>query len=358
MEISIDAFTRDPDHVKSTLAKPLGFGSFFADRMFRADYTEGRGWHDAKITPFAPFSMSPAAAVFHYGQAVFEGMKAYARKDGEILLFRPEMNAQRMAASCARMAMPAFPEEDFLQGLNALVDAERDWVPTGDNQSLYIRPFMIASEPLQGVRPSHEYIFSIILSPVASYYADGFNPVRIFVTEKYVRAVEGGTGEAKAAGNYAASLIASKDAKEAGCAQVLWLDAKERRYIEEIGAMNVLFCIDGKLVTPPLAGSVLPSITRKTLLELAKADGVEIDERPIAIDELIDAISAGRCTEAFGCGTAAVITAIGELVFRGETIKLPQSPGPLAQRYFEKITDLQWGRTQDTRGWSRVVPRA
>lgn len=358
MEISIDPFTRDPEQLAQTLAKPLGFGNYFADRLFRCDYSKDRGWHSAKITPFAPFAMSPAAAVFHYGQAVFEGMKAYRRQDGEILLFRPEQNAQRMAASCQRMAMPAFPEEDFLQALNALVDAERDWVPGGQDQSLYIRPFMIASEPLQGVRPSHEYIFSIFLSPVGAYYADGFNPVRIFVTEKHVRAVKGGTGEAKAAGNYAASLLAAQDAQEAGCEQVLWLDAKERRYVEEIGAMNVIFVINGKLVTPPLAGSVLPGITRKTILSLAAEEGLDVEERPIAIDEVLAAISAGHCTEAFGCGTAAVITALGELVYRSETYKLPQSPGPLAQRFFKKITDLQWGREEDPRGWSRVVPRA
>lgn len=358
MEITIDPFTRNVEQLQSTLSKPLGFGNHFADRIFRADYDQDRGWHSAKITPFAPFAMSPAAAVFHYGQAVFEGMKAYRRQDGEVLLFRPELNAKRMAQSCARMAMPAFPEDDFLEALERLVDAERDWIPSGEQQALYIRPFMIASEALQGVRPSREYIFSIILSPVGAYYEKGFNPVRILVAQDYVRAVMGGTGEAKAAGNYAASLIASQQAKEAQCDQVLWLDAQERRYVEEIGAMNVLFCIDGKLVTPPLGGTILPGTTRMTLLELARQDGLEVEERRITIDEVLKAIHDGRCSEAFGCGTAAVITPISELVYNGETVALPAAPGPIAQRYLQRITDFQWGRAEAPRGWSRVVRRA
>ena len=355
MQIAVEPFTRDPQKLKSTLEKPLGFGLYFADRMFKAHYTEGQGWHSASIGPVAPFSMSPAAAVFHYGQAVFEGMKAYRRADGEVQLFRPEMNARRLAASSKRMVMPEVPEADFLQAVRQLVHLERDWVPSGEMQSLYIRPFTIASEALQGVRPSREYIFSIILSPVGAYYAGGFKPVKILVSEQYVRATKGGTGEAKAAGNYAASMIAAQAAQAAGCDQVLWLDAVERRYVEEIGAMNIIFVIDGKLVTPPLAGSILPGITRDSLLQLAREDGLTVEERPIAIEDALTAIRDGRCTEAFGCGTAAVVTSIGSFVYRGETIPVPQPAGPIATQYFKRLTDLQWGIVEDTHGWAQIV---
>lgn len=357
MDIQIEPFTPNSDQIQNTLAGELGFGNYFADRMFCCDYTEGKGWHDARIKPFGNFELSPAAAVFHYGQAIFEGMKAYRREDGEVQLFRPEMNARRMAQSAARLAMPGYPEEDFVRAIHRLVDLERAWVPAKPQQSLYIRPFMIATEALQGVRPSREYLFAVLVSPVGAYYPNGFEPVRILVSESHVRAVPGGTGEAKAAGNYAGSLVAGAAAKAADCDQILWLDAIERRYVEEIGAMNVCFVIDDTLVTPPLQGSILPGVTRMSLLELAREDGLKVEERRIDIQELCAALQAGRCTEAFGCGTAAVITPIKSFVYRGESIEVPKGSGPVANRYFQRLTDLQWGRIPDERGWTQIVPQ-
>jgi branched-chain amino acid aminotransferase len=293
----------------------------------------------------------------HYGQAIFEGQKAYRRADGEIALFRPEQNARRFQRSARRMAMPPVPEELYLEAVETLVDLERDWVPGGEMQSLYIRPYMIATEPLQGVRAAKEYLFAVILSPVGAYYASGFKPVDILVSENYVRAAEGGTGEAKAAGNYAASLLAAREAREQECAQVLWLDAKERRYVEEIGAMNVMFVIDGALVTPPLNGTVLPGVTRNCVLEIARNEDLPVEERRLAIDDLTAAIGDGRCQEAFGCGTAAVITAIRSFHYRGKKYGIRDEPGPVSQKMFQTITDIQWGRAPDAYGWARVISR-
>jgi len=358
MDIQIDStFKPDPRRCEDILKRNLGFGAYFTDRMYTARYTQGKGWHDAKIGPFADFSLSPAAAVLHYGQAVFEGQKGYYREDGEIALFRPEMNARRFARSCERMVMPAPAEKDYLEAVETLVDLERAWVPRGEMQSLYIRPFAIGTEALFGVRPAKEYVFSVLLSPVGAYYASGFKPVRILVSDDLVRAAVGGTGEAKAAGNYGASLLAGKRASEAGCAQVLWLDAAERKFTEEIGAMNVMFVLDDTLVTPPLTGSILPGITRDSVMRLAGEQGIEVVERPVAIDEVLEAIENGRCTESFGCGTAAVVTAIGSLVHRGKEYVIGKEPGPLATKMFSTITDIQWGRAKDPYGWVRIVPR-
>lgn len=358
MDIQIDAsFKPDPNRREETLSKPLGFGQFFTDRIFTVKYVEGKGWHDARIGPFQDFSLSPAAAVLHYGQAVFEGQKAYARGDGEIALFRPEMNARRYARSSARLCMPALPEADYVQAVEALVDAERDWVPRGDQQSLYLRPFCVATEALMGVRPAREYLFAVLATPVGAYYESGFKPVRILVSDELVRAARGGTGEAKAAGNYAASLLAGQRAAEADCAQVLWLDAAERRYVEEIGAMNIMFVIDDVLVTPPLGGSILPGVTRDSILQLAKDQGMKVEERPVEIDTILADIEAGRCTESFGCGTAAVVTAIGTLVKGGKAYELPNPLGPVAKRMFDTLTGIQWGRGEDPHGWSHKVPR-
>lgn len=357
MRIDIDTdFSPDPKRREHVLEQELGFGRYFTDRMFTARHDEQRGWHDARIGPFADLRLSPAAAVFHYGQAIFEGQKAYRRADGEIALFRPEQNARRFRRSAERMAMPSVPEDLYLEAVETLVDLERAWVPGGDMQSLYIRPFMIATEPLQGVRAANEYLFAVILSPVGAYYASGFKPVDILVSEKYVRAAEGGTGEAKAAGNYGASLIASWEARDNECAQVLWLDAKEHRYVEEIGAMNVMFVIDGTLVTPALTGTVLPGVTRSCVLEIARNDGVQVEERLLAIDELIAVIDEGRCQEAFGCGTAAVITAIRSFRHRGKGYIVRDEPGPVSQKMLKTITDIQWGRSPDPYGWIHVVP--
>jgi branched-chain amino acid aminotransferase len=359
MRIDVDSrFTPDPTRRESILKQELGFGLYFTDRMFTARYEEGRGWHDARIGPLTDLHLHPAAAVFHYGQAIFEGQKAYRRVDGEIGLFRPEQNARRFRRSAERMAMPPLPEELYLEAVETLVDLERDWVPWGEMQSLYIRPFMIATEPLQGVRAAKQYLFAVILSPVGAYYASGFKPVDILVSVNFVRAAEGGTGEAKAAGNYGASLVAAREAHDEGCAQVLWLDAKERRYTEEIGAMNVMFVIDGTLTTPPLTGTILPGVTRSCVLEIARDEGIAVEERPLTIDELTAAIGEGRCQESFGCGTAAVITAIRSFRYRGTTYCIRDEPGPVARKMFETITDIQWGRVSDPYGWARVVRRA
>jgi branched-chain amino acid aminotransferase len=358
MRIDVDsAFTPDPNRRKNTLHQDLGFGLYFTDRMFTAHYEEGNGWHDARIGPLSDLHLHPAAAVFHYGQAIFEGQKAYRRADGEIALFRPEQNARRFRRSAERMAMPPVPEDLYVEAIETLVDLERGWVPGGEMQSLYIRPFMIATEPLQGVRAASEYLFAVILSPVGAYYASGFKPVDILVSENYVRAAEGGTGEAKAAGNYGASLIAAHEARGHECAQVLWLDAKERRYVEEIGAMNVMFVIDGTLTTPPLTGTILPGVTRSCVLQIARDQGVPVEERRLAIDELAAAIDEGRCQESFGCGTAAVITAIRSFRYRGMEYRVREEPGPVSQMMFKTITDIQWGRVADPYGWARVVRR-
>lgn len=356
-DIQIAPLTPDTARRQRILQLDLGFGRYFTDRMFTIRYEEERGWHDGLIGPFEDFHLSPAAAVLHYGQSIFEGQKAFRRVDDEIGLFRPGMNAERFRRSAARMVMPEVPEELYVDALETLVDLERDWTPGGEMQALYVRPFMFATEPLQGVRAANRYVFTIILSPVGAYYASGFKPVKILVSETYVRAVPGGTGEAKCAGNYAASLMAGREARESGCSQVLWLDGSERRYVEEIGAMNVMFVIDGKVVTPPLGGSILPGITRDTILQLCRHEGIAHEERRLAIDEVVDAIADGRCSEAFGCGTAAVITSISAFLYRGREHVLPQAPGPFAERFLKTITDIQWGRITDKYGWVHIVPR-
>ncbi|MEE9383404.1 MAG: branched-chain amino acid aminotransferase [Nannocystaceae bacterium] len=358
MTIETDStFAPDPARAKDILSRELGFGNHFTDRMFTARYDEGRGWHSAKIGRFEDFQLSPAAAVLHYGQAIFEGQKVYRQPDGEVAVFRPRMNARRFVRSADRLVMPAVPEAFYIEAADRLVDIERAWVPGGEMQSLYMRPFMIATEPLQGVRPAKQYLFSIILSPVGAYYASGFNPVRIFVSPDLVRAPKTGVGEAKAAGNYAASLLAGTHAEKAGCSQVLWLDAAKRKYVEEIGAMNIMFAIDGALVTPPLGGSILAGVTRDSVLVLAEQQGTKVEERAVAIEELIAAIESGRCTEAFGCGTAAVITSIGSFLHQGKEYALPSAPGPMAERMLQTITDIQWGRARDPHAWMHIVPR-
>jgi branched-chain amino acid aminotransferase len=351
-------FSPERGRRETTLAQDLGFGRYFTDRMFTAHWEEDRGWHDARIGPLSELRLHPAAAVFHYGQAIFEGQKAYRRADGEVALFRPAENARRFQRSAQRMAMPPVPEDLYLEAVETLVDAERDWVPAGDMQSLYIRPFMVATEPLQGVRASRKYLFAIILSPVGAYYASGFKPVDILVCENYVRSAEGGTGAAKAAGNYGASLVASREAQALDCAQVLWLDARERRYVEEIGAMNVMFVIDGTLTTPPLAGTVLPGVTRACVLQLARDRDIPVEERRVPIDELTSSIDDGRCQESFGCGTAAVVSAIRSFTYRGKKHRMRDQPGPVSQLMRKTITDIQWGRGPDHYGWSHVVKRS
>lgn len=334
----------------------LGFGRIFTDHMFIMDYHSEQGWHNPRIVPYAPLAIEPAAAVLHYAQAVFEGMKAYRTDDGRVLLFRPRLNLERLNRSNERMCIPTIDPEFVLQALKKLVDLERDWVPSAPGTALYIRPFIFATDTILGVHPAKTYKFLIILSPVGSYYPQGLNPVSIYVEPEYVRAVRGGTGEAKAAGNYAAGLKAQKAAEAAGHAQVLWLDALERRYVEEVGAMNVFFKFGDEVATPELSGSILPGITRRSVLELLQSWGVPVVERKIAIDEVYDAHASGRLQEAFGTGTAAVISPIGRLAWRDKAITINGGEiGTLSQKLYDTLTGIQTGRLPDGFGWTEEV---
>ncbi len=336
-----------PDYTK------LGFGRYFTDHMFLMNYSEDKGWHDARIVPYGPISLDPSAMVFHYAQELFEGLKAYRRADGGVQLFRPQRNIERMNNTCDRLCVPRIDHDDALEAIKAIVKIDEEWVPTDVGTSLYIRPFIIATDEQLGVHPSHTYIFCIILSPVGSYYAAGINPVKIMVEREYVRCVKGGTGIAKAGGNYAASLIGQKKADEMGYAQVLWLDGVHRRYIDEVGAMNVFFVIDGVVVTPDLTdGNILPGVTRRSCVELLQKWGVPVEERKLAIDEVIEAQKSGRLNEAFGTGTAAVISPIGELYDNGVSYIINNNEiGPVAKKLYDAITGLQWGKVEDDMGW-------
>ncbi|MBQ7921512.1 MAG: branched-chain amino acid aminotransferase [Clostridia bacterium] len=342
-------------------AKPdsskLGFGKIFTDHMFIMQYSVENGWHDAKIVPYGGITLEPSAMVFHYAQELFEGMKAYRTADDTIQLFRPDKNIERMNNTCDRLCVPRIDPDDALQAIKALVDVERDWVPSAEGTSLYIRPFIIATDPFLGVHPSHTYMFIIILSPVGSYYAAGLDPVKIYVEREYVRCVKGGTGIAKAGGNYAASLIGQKRAEDLGYAQVLWLDGVHRKYIDEVGAMNVFFVIDGTVVTPDLTdGNILPGVTRRSCIEMLQSWGVPVEERKISIDEVVEAYKAGKLDEAFGTGTAAVISPIGELFDNGEKMIINNNQiGTISQKLYDAITGIQWGKTPDTMGWTVVV---
>ena len=341
----------------SPKAKPqtekLGFGKTFTDHMFIMNYTEGKGWHDARIVPYGPVSLDPASMVFHYGQEMFEGLKAYRTADGSIQLFRPQKNIERMNNTNRRLCIPQVDPDDVLQAIKTLVEVEKDWVPAFDGTSLYIRPFIIATDPFLGVHASKTYLFMIILAPSGSYYPEGINPVKIFIETEYVRASRGGTGFAKCGGNYAASLVGQEKAEKLGYAQVLWLDAIERKYIDEVGAMNVFFVIDGEVITPSLdEGSILPGVTRASCIELLKSWGYKVTERRVSVDELYAAHREGKLNEAFGTGTAAVISPIGELNDDGDIIILNNNEiGPIAQKLYDNLTGIQWGRQADTMGW-------
>ena len=333
----------------------FGFGKIFTDYMFEMDYDEQLGWHDAQIRPYGPLKLDPASLVLHYAQETFEGLKAYRTEDGRILLFRPEMNARRLIQSNQRLCMPEIPEALFLECLEALLRVERDWVPIAPS-SLYIRPFVFATEAAVGVHPSSKYKFMILLSPVGAYYADGLSPVRIYVEDEYIRATSGGTGAVKCGGNYAASIIAQAQAARCGFSQVLWLDGKERKYVEEVGTMNVMFKIKGQLITAPLDGTILPGITRDSILHLMREHGLSVKERPLTIDELMDAGRTGQLEEAFGTGTAAVISPIGQLHYKGETIRIHNEKiGPLTQWLYDTLTGIQWGRIPDSYGWTHEI---
>lgn len=333
----------------------LGFGQIFTDHMFNMDYTPESGWHNPRIEPYGPIVMDPATMVLHYGQAIFEGLKAYRTSDDKIQLFRPERNVARFNRSAQIMCIPEVDEAFALSAIKRLVAIEKDWVPRAPETSLYIRPTIVAMDPYLGVRPSYTYRFFIILSPVGAYYPEGFNPLKIWVTDKYVRAVRGGVGEAKTPANYAASLFGAEVAKEAGYTQVLWLDAVERRYIEEVGTMNIFLVLNGELVTPPLGGSILPGITRDSVLALARRWNVPVAERPVTIDEIMDAHKNGSLQEIFGSGTAAVISPVNHLAWRDEELTIGDGGvGPMAHKFYAAITDIQYGRAEDPFGW--IVP--
>lgn len=334
----------------------LGFGTLFTDHMFNMDYSLDKGWHNPRIEPYASFVMDPSTMVFHYGQGIFEGLKAYRTAEGRIQLFRPRDNFKRFNYSARKLCIPEIDETFALRALKELLTIERDWVPDAPDTSLYIRPTIIATDPFLGVRASHTYRFFIMLSPVGAYYPEGFNPVKIMVTREHVRAVRGGLGDTKTMGNYAASLLAGEKAHQAGFTQVLWLDGVEQKYVEEVGSMNILFIIGDELVTPILNGSILPGITRDSVLALAKSWGIKTSERLISIDEVFETHRAGTLTEIFGSGTAAVISPVGELKYEEQTIKVGQGQaGPVAQRLYDTMTDMQYGRTADSMGWIEPV---
>ncbi len=352
MEIKIEKSTnlkQKPDFSK------LGFGKYFTDHMFVMQYNDQKGWHDAKIVPFDYIPVHPASTVLHYGAEIFEGMKAYRTADG-YQMFRPIENIKRMNDSAERLCLPTLDEQFTLKALETLITLEYDWIPNLPGTSLYIRPFMFGNDESLGVHAVHNATFVIILSPVGSYYAEGINPVKISIESEDVRAVRGGTGYAKCGGNYAASLRAGKRAAEKGFTQVLWLDGVERKYIEEVGAMNVMFKIDGEIATPELTGSVLPGITRKSCLEILKEWGYKVSERLISVDELLSAAQNGKLEEAWGTGTAAVVSPIGHLFYKDVDYTVSNNEiGALTQKLYDELTGIQWGTKPDTRGWCYKV---
>jgi branched-chain amino acid aminotransferase len=341
-------------------AKPdenkLGFGTIFTDHMFNMDYSVEKGWYNPRIEPYAPLVMAPSTMVLHYGQGVFEGMKAYRNQQGGVQLFRPQDNFRRLNASNRKLCIPAIDEAFALEALKHLLAVETDWIPSAPGTSLYIRPTIIATDPFLGVRASFTYRFFIILSPVGAYYAEGFNPVKIMVTKEHVRAVRGGVGDTKTLGNYAASLLAGDKAHKAGYTQVLWLDGVEQKYVEEVGAMNIFFVIGDELITPMLSGSILPGITRDSVLELGRSWGMTVSERKISIDEVMAAHTSGQLKEIFGSGTAAVISPVGELKYEDKVITVADGQvGPMAHKFFQTLQDIQYGTIDGPTGWVEPV---
>ena len=334
----------------------LGFGTHFTDHMFRMDYSPEQGWHGAQICPRQPLSLDPASMVLHYGQAVFVGLKAYKRPDGDLQLFRPEANFARLNRSCRRLDIPTVDEAFCLEALEQLLRIDAAWAPESLGTSLYIRPFIIATDAQLGVRASQHYSLLILLSPSGLYYKDGLKPVSIYVEDHYVRAARGGIGEAKTAGNYAASILAQSEAARRGCEQVLWLDAQERRYIEEVGAMNVFFVSRDRVLSPALSGSILAGITRDSVLQILADWGIEVEERALDIEEVMDGIASGEISEAFGSGTAAIISPIGQLRWKGRDYLLSEGQiGPLSQRLFEELSAIQYGLKEDPHDWTRRI---
>lgn len=353
-EITIER-TQHPKQ-KPTDQTRLGFGNYYTDHMFLMNYDEGKGWHDPRIVPYGPIELDPAAMCLHYGQEVFEGLKAYRTEDGRILLFRPDRNMARLNSSNERLCIPAIDEAFAVEAIKKLVSVDQDWIPTAEGTSLYIRPFIFATEAQVGVHPAQELLFAIILSPVGAYYPEGLNPVKIYVEDKYVRAVRGGMGYTKTGGNYAASLKAQDEAEKVGYTQVMWLDGVERKYIEEVGTMNVFFVIDDEIVTPELQGSILPGVTRMSCIELLKKQGYKVSERRLSIEEVAEAADAGKLKEAFGSGTAAVISPIGELKWDEKVMTINNGEiGTISQHLYDTLTGIQWGKLPDPYGWTVEV---
>lgn len=344
-----------PERVAEVLAKP-GFGQHFTDHMVTIRWNREKGWHDAEVGPYSTLALDPAAMVLHYGQAIFEGLKAYRQPDGSIASFRPEANAERFRASARRMAMPELPDELFLESVRQILAVDSRWVPSAEEESLYLRPFMISTEKGLGVRPASEYLYVLIASPAGSYFAGGVRPVSVWLSTEYVRAAPGGTGAAKFAGNYAASLVAQAQAAEKGCDQVVWLDAVERRWVEEMGGMNLFFVFGDKVVTPELTGTLLPGITRSSLLQLASDLGLSVEERRISTDEWEKANASGELTEVFACGTAAVITPVGHVKHAGGEFDIADGgTGSVTMKLRERLTGLQHGHVADTHGWMTTL---
>ena len=334
----------------------LVFGTIFTDHMFTMDYNVENGWHNAQIVPYGNIELDPASMVLHYGQEVFEGMKAYRTQNDEILLFRPEKNFERLNISNERLCIPKIDEEFCLKALMELIKIDKDWVPHQEGTSLYIRPFIISTEVGLGVHPAKEYKFIIICGPVGSYYKEGLNPVKIYVESEYVRAVKGGTGFAKSGGNYAASLKGQEKAEAQNYSQVLWLDGRERKYIEEVGAMNVFFKIDGKVITPSLEGSILPGITRRSVIDVLKSWNIPVEERKISVAELVESYNNNKLEEAFGTGTAAVISPIGEFNYEGKVMVVNNNQiGELSQKLYNYLTGIQWGKIEDKFDWIKKI---
>ncbi len=347
--------TKNPKQKPQDQSK-LGFGKIFTDHMYIMPFDREHGWHDPKIVPYQNITLDPSAMVFHYGQEMFEGLKAYRTADGRVLLFRPDKNIERANRSNRRLCIPEIPADDFLNALKTLVDVDKDWIPTEPGTSLYIRPFVIATDSFLGVRPSDTYLFMIILSPSGAYYEGGLDPVKIWIEDDYVRAVRGGIGEAKTGGNYVASLAAQMKAHDDGYDQVLWLDGVERKYIEEVGSMNIFFKINGTVVTPQLSGSILPGVTRASCIDLCRHWGLPVEERRISAQELVEAARSGALEECWGSGTAAVISPVGALRFEDQVMTIADGGiGPLSQKLYDTVTGIQTGAVADEFGWTVQV---
>ena len=353
--------SRRSDSERAALMADPGFGRVHTDHMVAVRWKSDRGWHDARLSAYAPLQLDPSAMVLHYGQAIFEGLKAYRQPDGGVAVFRPEENARRFNRSAARLAMPEVPEELFLAAVDALVRTDREWVPSAPGQSLYLRPFMVATEAQVGMRPADEYLFLLIAFPVTPFFPGEVRPVTVWLSDEYVRAAVGGTGEAKCAGNYAGSLLAQRQAAEQGCDQVVWLDAVERRWVEEMGGMNLFFVLQGeggapRLMTPALTGTLLPGVVRDSLIALAPELGLPVEQGRISVDDWAKGVAEGTLTEVFACGTAAVIAPVGHVKSRqGEWTNGDGQPGPVTLRLREALLDLQYGRAADPHGWMHPI---